>query len=81
MYCQIIFPLIVLGCSDPEIPEGGWLERDGNTAELGCKDSDDTWRVECEGNTWKGNFYNCTQGEFRKLYHLLFSYILHLIGS
>ena len=53
----------MIGCGDPEVPEGGWMKRDGNGAELGCNDRGDTWRVKCEDNLWKGNSYNCTQGE------------------
>jgi len=54
----------VIGCGDPEIPYAGWLKRNGNEAEIGCKHSKTTWRLTCEHNKWMGTYGNCTGGEY-----------------
>ncbi|KAK2149834.1 hypothetical protein LSH36_435g03052, partial [Paralvinella palmiformis] len=53
----------VIGCGDPEIPYAGWLKRNGNEAEIGCKHSKTTWRLTCEHNKWMGTYGNCTGGK------------------
>ena len=57
LYC------LVVGCSDPPIPRGGWAKRlSDNVVTFGCKDrpQHELWRLECELNHWKGRVGNCT---------------------
>ena len=60
--CVFVF-VSVLGCPDIAKPAYGWVERDGNTARLGCNEDDTEWIVKCQGNMWKGKTGNCSHGE------------------
>ena len=51
----------VLGCSDVNTPDYTWYKRDGNSAVVGCDNSEDEWLLRCEGSRWVGVVGNCTK--------------------
>ncbi|KAK2171625.1 hypothetical protein NP493_1050g01005 [Ridgeia piscesae] len=50
----------VIGCPDPALSSGHWFERDDHKAVAGCENSDATWHLTCNGNTWIGTIGNCS---------------------
>ena len=52
--------VVVIGCDDPIVPDGYWVSRRGDVAEIGCQNSERFWMLECEGNDWIGQYDNCS---------------------
>ncbi|KAK2147098.1 hypothetical protein LSH36_570g05002 [Paralvinella palmiformis] len=53
----------LLRYQDPVAPPYGWVQRNDNEALFGCNYTTHSWIATCNGDTWRGNSYNCTQGD------------------
>jgi len=54
---------IAVGCSDIIPPEDSWLKRNGDTIQIGCYSSRQTWQLICNAGKWIGVLGNCSQGK------------------
>ena len=55
---------LAFGCPDVPVSENTWFKRTPDGASIGCKDTDDTWKLTCKNNQWIGPRSNCTSSEF-----------------
>ena len=51
---------IAFGCDDMAAPSHAWVNRDRDTATVGCYHSDYEWKMSCVGSKWIGPRSNCT---------------------
>jgi hypothetical protein len=64
----IVLRFIVIGCPDPVRPVGGWVERRGEEATIGCDKDDSAWTLRCSGNQWNGTtIKDCTKAPGKQL--------------
>ena len=51
----------VYGCSDPKLPIGASIDRQGNHALITCASSDDMqWKITCKEGQWDGDIGDCS---------------------
>lgn len=77
--------LVVIGCMDPVLPAGAWMDRSEEEAVIRCHQVQSPWHLRCNGTDW----YNlgsaavvCDQGKRRSLAQLLIrsGTIIHLLA-
>ncbi|KAK2160983.1 hypothetical protein LSH36_123g04030 [Paralvinella palmiformis] len=52
--------LKLIGCADLVNPTGAYMERKGDSLIISCNNTQETWHLVCKGNTWIGDYRNCT---------------------
>ncbi|KAK2160982.1 hypothetical protein LSH36_123g03037 [Paralvinella palmiformis] len=51
-----------VGCRDPNIPDDMTQHRRGDQLDVRCNNTGQVWHLVCRGNSWVGEFGNCTVG-------------------
>ena len=59
----ISFYFSATGCADPKLSPGGFLQRAGDNAIIGCNGEEQKWRLKCVNGKWRGTYGNCTHGK------------------
>ena len=51
------------GCADPQVPEDGLINRQGDRAVITCESSAEEWEIICRDDQWHGDFRECSESK------------------
>ena len=56
-----MFSSAAFGCSNPRVPDGAFVDRQGDRIVIACTSNDGKWEVICRDGQWHGDFGECPE--------------------